>query len=241
MKWSHLALLIALIAAILLLVGGPGARFEIWDMRFGFRLMRFALYTGIAGGVLSLLFLIIPATRKNSTGKLIIALIISIAVVAVPLQMRSTAQSLPFIHDITTDTDNPPQFVAVLPLREDAPNPPEYAGSKIAEQQLEAYPDIRTQQYAETLDVVFEAALQTARDQGWEIVAAESAEGRIEAVDTTFWYGFKDDVVIRIQSDNGGNRLDVRSKSRVGMSDLGTNANRIRAYLEDLEARLGSG
>lgn len=240
MKWSHLALLIALIAAVLLLIGGPGARFELWDMRFGFRLMRYALYAGIAGGVLSLLFLIIPVTRKNSVIMLALALIMSVAVIAVPLQMRSTAQSLPFIHDITTDTSNPPQFQAVLPLREDAPNPPEYAGSEVAEQQLEAYPDIQTQQYAQSPDRVFEAALETAREQGWEIVAAEAAEGRIEAVDTTFWYGFKDDVVIRIEADSGGSKLDIRSKSRVGMSDLGTNANRIRAFLDDLEARLGS-
>lgn len=240
MKWSYLALVIALIAAVLLLIGGPGARFELWDMRFGFQLMRYALYAGIAGGVLSLLFLIIPATRKDNVVKLAVALLISIVVAAVPLQMRSTAQSLPFIHDITTDTSNPPQFQAILPLREDAPNPPEYTGSEVAEQQLEAYPDIQTQQYTQAADIVFEAALETAREQGWEIIAAEAAEGRIEAVDTTFWYGFKDDVVIRVQADNGGSKLDIRSKSRVGMSDLGTNANRIRAYLSDLETRLGS-
>jgi uncharacterized protein (DUF1499 family) len=71
---------------------------------------------------------------------------------------------------------------------------------------------------------------------GWEIVAADPATGRIEATATTFWYGFKDDVVVRVGAGNGGSVIDVRSKSRVGRSDLGANASRIRTYLEALKA-----
>jgi uncharacterized protein (DUF1499 family) len=84
----------------------------------------------------------------------------------------------------------------------------------------------------------FEEALATAVDQGWEIAAAVPAEGRIEATDTTLWWGFKDDVVIRITPENAGSRLDIRSKSRVGLGDVGTNAARIEAYLEKLEERI---
>jgi uncharacterized protein (DUF1499 family) len=84
-------------------------------------------------------------------------------------------------------------------------------------------------------DQAFERALLVARDSGWEIVAAKREEGRIEATDTTFWFGFKDDVVIRITPALDGSRVDVRSLSRVGKSDVGTNAKRIRAYFRKLE------
>jgi uncharacterized protein (DUF1499 family) len=80
----------------------------------------------------------------------------------------------------------------------------------------------------------FERALAVARAQGWEIVAAVPAEGRIEATDTTRFFGFKDDIVIRVKAEGAGSRVDVRSLSRVGKSDVGKNASRIRAYLRAL-------
>lgn len=146
-------------------------------------------------------------------------------------------RSLPHIHDITTDTADPPEFVAVLPLRADAPNPPEYAGEEIAVQQRAAYPDIQPLRLPLAPVQAFERALATADSQGWHIVAAALPEGRIEATATTFWFGFKDDVVIRVTPDNGGSRIDMRSKSRVGGSDVGANAARIRAFFADLERR----
>lgn len=239
MKISRLALLLSVIALALLLAGGPGYRLGIWDLGFGLLgVMRYALYAGAAGAILAIIFLLVPRTRAGNVGSLVAALVIGAAVAAVPVYIRSTAQSLPFIHDITTDTTNPPQFVEVLPLRADAPNPPEYPGEEVADQQREAYPDIQPVETALTPNALFEQALAAVRDQNWEIVSADAGDWRIEATDTTLWYGFKDDVVIRIGPDNGGSRLDIRSKSRVGGSDLGTNAQRIRAYLQDLERRL---
>ena len=147
----------------------------------------------------------------------------------VPAEQQAIARSVPPIHDITTDTDDPPSFVAILPLRADAPNPPEYDPA-VAGQQREGYPDLRSV----TLDAppaeAFAQALAAARAMGWELVADDAAAGRIEATDTTFWYGFKDDVVIRVRPDVAGSRIDVRSKSRVGRSDVGANARRIREY-----------
>jgi uncharacterized protein (DUF1499 family) len=84
----------------------------------------------------------------------------------------------------------------------------------------------------------FHVALATARDMGWAIVAADSSAGRIEATATTTWFGFKDDVVIRIEPDPKGSRVDIRSESRVGGSDVGTNAARIQAYEKRLTARV---
>jgi uncharacterized protein (DUF1499 family) len=74
-----------------------------------------------------------------------------------------------------------------------------------------------------------------AEGMGWEVVGRDADTGRIEAVDTTRWFGFKDDIAIRVTPAGAGSRIDVRSKSRVGRGDLGTNARRIRAYLQRLQ------
>jgi uncharacterized protein (DUF1499 family) len=139
---------------------------------------------------------------------------------------------VPPIHDITTDTQEPPRFVAILPLRKDAPNSAEYAGAVIAAQQQAAYADLKPLVLNIPVEQAFNKALAAARDMGLEIVEAKPVEGRIEATDTTFWFGFKDDVVVRIKPVDQGSRIDVRSLSRVGKSDVGTNAERIRAYFE---------
>jgi uncharacterized protein (DUF1499 family) len=144
---------------------------------------------------------------------------------------------VPPIHDITTDTDNPPPFEAIAPLRADAPNPVTYDGADSARQQLAAYPDIQTMVLPTAPRTAFDQALAAARDLGWEIVAAVPDLGRIEATETSFWYGFKDDVVIRIAGADRESRIDIRSKSRVGKSDLGKNAERIRAFQKNFLER----
>lgn len=238
MKIPYLALWLAVAAALLLVLAGPGTRLGWWEFGTGFTLMRWAVFAGLGAVALALLFLLIPKTRRGSGTVLVAALLIGAATAWMPWNNLQTVRSLPFIHDITTDTVNPPQFVEVLPLRADAPNPAEYSGEEVAAQQREAYPDIQPVQLTIPPVQAFELALESARRQGWEIVAEAPGEGRIEATATTFWFGFKDDVVIRITAVNGGSRLDVRSKSRVGRSDAGANASRIRAYLSDLDARV---
>jgi uncharacterized protein (DUF1499 family) len=138
------------------------------------------------------------------------------------------------IHDITTDTETPPVFVAILPLRAGAPNTAEYGGPEIAAQQRAGYPDLGPLTLPVPTAQAFTRALTVAREMGWEIVASEANEGRIEATATTFWFGFKDDVVIRVTPSGSGSRIDVRSVSRVGRSDVGTNAKRITDYLSRL-------
>ncbi len=235
MKFSPIVLLLAVIAVCLLLVSGLGARFDLWDFRFGFSVMRWAAYLGLASAGLALIFLIIPGTRAGQSGWLLTACVIGLLVAYLPWQFQQKARSVPPIHDITTDTVDPPEFIAVLPLRSGAPNPPGYAGDEVAGQQQDAYPDIRPYRLDEGAEIAFERALAAAREMGWEIVAADPAAGRIEATATTFWYGFKDDIVVRIRQENGASLIDVRSKSRVGRSDVGANASRIRAFLEALK------
>ena len=156
-----------------------------------------------------------------------------------PVSMGKQAAMVPMIHDITTDTDNPPAFVAVLPLREGAKNPPEYDTSQTADQ-VKAYPDLQTLVVMDrSYDEVFAAAQASLQAMKLNIVAADKEDGRLEAVWTSTVFRFKDDVVVRIAPGEGGVLLvDVRSKSRVGKSDLGMNAKRIRTFLTEMRTRL---
>jgi uncharacterized protein (DUF1499 family) len=163
------------------------------------------------------------------------AAVIGAVAFGVPFVLLQSAKASPPIHDITTDPENPPRFIAMIPLRQASPNSVEYLGEAIARQQRLAYPDIRPATIAEPPDAALRRALDAARDLGWQIVAAVPAEGRIEATDTTIWFGFKDDIVVRVTPTAGGSRIDVRSVSRLGEGDLGKNAARIRAYLRRLQ------
>jgi uncharacterized protein (DUF1499 family) len=228
-----LAPLIAVIAVLLLLAAGPGTRLGLWDFRTGFLLLRWGAYLGIFAAGLGLVSLLwrAPAARP---GPAVAAILLGSFAALVPYWWLRRAQQVPPIHDITTDTERPPEFQAVLPLREEAPNPPEYAGPEIATQQRSAYPDVVPLVLTAPPGEAFRFALNAARGMGWEIVAADSTAGRIEATATTTWFGFKDDVVVRIAPEGQGSRVDVRSVSRVGKSDVGTNAERIRDYLARL-------
>ncbi len=234
MKPASIPLLLGVIAALLLLFAGPGTRMELWDFGTGFQLLRWAVYLGLGACALALLMLLVPRMRRRGIGGLLVALVLGAVVAFVPLSGLQRARSVPPIHDISTDTQRPPAFVAILPLRSEAPNSAEYGGPEVADAQLAAYPDLQTHRMDAAPEQAFARVEQAARSLGWEIVEADPATGRIEATDTTFWFGFKDDVVIRIEPDAAGSRVDVRSVSRVGKSDVGANAARIRAFLEAL-------
>jgi uncharacterized protein (DUF1499 family) len=156
--------------------------------------------------------------------------------VAVTWNWRRTAGQVPAIHDITTDTDQPPEFVALRELREGARNPVEYGGPEIAAQQRAAYPDVVPAVLAVPPREALTRATSVARSMGWEVVAVDTAAGLLEATDRTLWFGFYDDVVVRVTPATGGSRVDARSLSRVGGSDVGTNAKRLRRFLAELKA-----
>lgn len=235
MNLARFALIIAVLAALMLLAAGPGTRLGLWEFGFGFTLMRYALFAGVGGAALAVVLLLVPKTRDGNAALLVATVLIGLVTAWVPWNGYRTVRSLPFIHDITTDTADPPQFVAVVPLRADASNPVEYPGEETAEQQRAGYPDLRPLELNQPADRTFEHALQASRNLGWEIVAADAADGRIEATDTTLWFGFKDDIVIRVAETASGSRLDIRSKSRVGRSDVGANAARIRKFFEEFD------
>jgi uncharacterized protein (DUF1499 family) len=227
-------LVLSLISAALLLAGPLGSRLGLWSFVIGFLMLALSLLLGLVGASLSLV-----AGFKTGQWQLAAAGIVAgLAVVSVPSAFILSGVGKPPIHDITTDTVNPPPFVAVLPLRAGAANPPEYAGGAVADQQRRAYPDIAPLVVHLSASAAFDRVNAAVRDLGWELVGSDRASGRIEATDTTFWFGFKDDVVVRVTEDPSGQdaRIDVRSKSRVGVGDLGTNARRVRELLSRLRS-----
>jgi uncharacterized protein (DUF1499 family) len=237
---ARTGLLLTLLGALSLLLSGAGSRWDWWDFRTGFAIFRWTLYGGLGAVVVSLAGLVLALlARANNTAILSIGTLVLLAAVAVvPVSHLRGAGRVPPIHDITTDLDDPPRFVAVLPRRQGAPNTAEHGGPALAAQQRAGYPDLGPARLAAPPERVFARAVDVARGLGWEIVATAPAEGRLEATDRTRWFGFRDDVVVRIRPDGPGSRVDVRSVSRVGRSDLGTNARRIRAFLESLRAGL---
>lgn len=231
---SRAALLLALGSAVAAIVAGFGSRAGWWHFRTGFQILTWAAYGGLGSAILGFIGCL-TALWQGRRGRALLAfvgLVTGLLVVGIPWQMKRTAQQVPPIHDITTDTEEPPRFVAILPLRKDAPNSAEYEGPVIAAQQQAAYADLRPLLLSISVEQAFSKAQAAARDMGWEIVEAKQAEGRIEATDTTFWFGFKDDVVVRVKPADQGSRIDVRSVSRVGKSDVGANAKRIRGFIE---------
>ena len=222
---------------MLVALSAPLHKYDVIDLGASFMGFKYGVYTGIAALFILIVVLILQFLFKRKiitfANAATVVVFAGIAV-AVPLIMMNRGSSVPPIHDISTDMVNPPEFVAIIPLRADAPNPPEYEGDLSAVQQRQAYPDIKTLGYMQPKVELIKAAAQAAENLGWEMVNTNTNQGLIEATDTTTWFGFKDDVVIRIQ-DKGDKRIvDIRSKSRMGASDLGKNAERIRDFIKEL-------
>jgi uncharacterized protein (DUF1499 family) len=230
------ALMIAIIGAVVLGVAVMGVRTEALPLRL-------ALGFGIGAGTLIGLQAILAGLGSllfgDDKASAVVAILLAAGVSALPLQQIVGASEAAPIHDITTDTDNPPLFVAIAPLRKDAPNPVEYSGPEAAALQKAAYPDIQPVILnVPPADAFAKAEAAAKAMPDWQIVEANGAEGRIEATSTTMFMGFKDDVVIRVAPDaSGGSRVDIRSKSRLGKSDTGKNAARIREYVAKLKGQ----
>jgi uncharacterized protein (DUF1499 family) len=232
---------LAVMAGLAAVASGLGSRADVWSFRTGFQILRWAAWGGLAAAVVSLLGLVLSLARPGPRGRALLfgalGLVTGALVVWIPWSWKLRAEQVPPIHDITTDLGDPPAFEAILPLRRDAPNPSEYGGDSIAAQQREGYPDLGPLTLDAPPDAAFQRSLEAASDMGWEIVESDPDRGRIEATATTLWFGFKDDVVVRVRpASDGGSRIDVRSVSRVGRSDVGTNARRIRDYFEKVSA-----
>jgi uncharacterized protein (DUF1499 family) len=225
----------AALAVLAVLAGGWGNRAGWWDYRVAFTVLRWAAWIGLgaafvaaAGGTM--------AVARHPPRRVTLAAIAGVVLGALlfGIPWAYTAKRAAPINDITTDTANPPRYVDIAPLRANAPAKLDYGGEETAAIQKKAYPDIAPAMLSVPREQAFERALAAARSLGWTVVASVPAEGRIEATDSTLFMGFTDDIVVRVLAEGNGSRVDVRSHSRVGRGDFGTNAKRVRAFLKRL-------
>jgi uncharacterized protein (DUF1499 family) len=235
---------VALAALLALAVAGPG-------YRVGWLPLAAGLLTAVGGMLAFALAFVLGAAalawRRVRGGRprlrTVVTVLVSAAVTIDAGWWLSRALTTPPIHDVTTDTADPPAFVAAIPLRRaaGAANPPDYVREQrtpgggsidVPDAQRAAYPDIVPLRLSLPPSRAFAVAEQAVRDMGWHVDAVDVAAGRVEATDSTAYFGFQDDIVVRVRAAAAGSIIDVRSESRVGLGDAGTNAARVRDYLD---------
>ncbi|MGO1463067.1 MAG: DUF1499 domain-containing protein [Marinobacter sp.] len=238
-KWpliiAWLAIILLLTAAVLMAGSGYAYKAEWIGLGKSFVWLSQGAKLSVAAAVVGVFALILGAVCRRWRPALVGALVslAVVAMIAMPMQLKQRAQSVPPIHDITTDMENPPAFKALATAREEAPNEVDYPGADTARQQKAGYPQLKPITLNMPLAKAMDNAIAIVRARDWDI--ADTTGNTIEATATTRWFGFKDDVVIRMTKLASGVKVDMRSASRVGTSDVGTNAERIQTFLEDLE------
>ncbi|MBT3626447.1 MAG: DUF1499 domain-containing protein [Gammaproteobacteria bacterium] len=240
-KTSTRVLLVSAIVLLIILVTGPlGYKFSMVPLQPSL----VSLLIAVAGGALvflvGLVYLVIAMRSDLGRNRnlVFVSMIMGLVPVGIIGPQMAAAGNVPPIHDITTDTANPPAFVAILPLRENAPNGYEYGVSeawpaeKLGATTMEAYPGLKPIESDLSAANAVDRTEATLQGMGLEIVAVDKEAGLVEATATTFWFGFKDDMVVRIVANGEGSKIDLRSMSRVGQSDVGANAARISDFVE---------
>lgn len=238
--FARLSIRIAQLSGLLALLAVITHRLEVVDFQIALPGLAFSALTGLLAVLLGVLGLFTAMRQRKSAMLALIGALLGFVVAAPTAFSILAGTDAPRIHDITTDLEDPPAFKAVLGLRAATDNPLDrQLPENLAQLQQEGYPDLKPLLLAQPRDIVFEQALQVVKARGWEIASVSAGEeGIIEATATTPIMGFKDDVVIRIQSAGEMTQVDMRSVSRVGVSDLGKNAARIKEFLDDLTDRL---
>lgn len=224
---------LAWLLLVLLPVSALGTRWALWHYALGLLLFSLSI-----GGCLLIQFItaiwLLRRPSGNTQRELRRASLITLGPLFIAAALlRSTVNGV-MIHDISTDIQRPPSFSAALALRGEHSNPL-LRSAEIDRLQQQAYPDLQSLQWSLSADQSFVLALQAAEQLGWQVHQQDPVQGHIEAVDRTRWFGFRDDIVIRIQRLDAGSQLDLRSVSRVGQGDFGANAARIRQFLLEIE------
>ena len=235
-KFALFGLLAAAGGVAILAASAIGYRIGWWHVLTALQVAEWAAYAAALGLVLSVIGALRsrPGARRRGFLSSLLGIAVSLPVVAMALQWEYATRTYPPINDISTDIEDPPVFW-------DMPNPTDYPGGETATRQRAGYPDLAPLELSVAPDEAYALALALANDKGWEIVASDPDDGRIEAVETSFLYGFKDEVIIRISPSDDGAMVDVRSRSRIGRIDRGANAKRIRAFLAALRERADEG
>ena len=246
LAWVALALSGGGLAAALVAAAGTGT--GAWSFRIGLTILTYAFYAAIGGGLLAIILFVSARIRKVPAGRLnLLAFVIAVGFGASLMSHIATARQVPAIHDVTTDLADVPQFQTLSVRADNLENIPD-GGPALAALDPESrwkaihrqgYGDLRGRRLPLSVADTVKRAEALARTRGWDVARVDASAGVVEATDTTFFFRFKDDVVVRVRPDPvkpGGSIVDMRSISRVGGSDIGVNAQRIRAFLADLAA-----
>lgn len=245
---TKLAVLLSIGAVVAALIAAIGSAQGLWSFRAGLGALRYIFYAAAAGAVVALIALVLARRARRS--RLIVANVIALfAAVGFLIYLGGkvrTARSVPPIHDISTNLDDMPQFGRLKVRADNLEKVPDLdkAELKALEPEArwkamhrEAYGDLRTIRVPMNVEDSIRRAEALARERGWEIVQSDPEGGRLEATETSMFFRFKDDVVVRARAaPEGGSQVDMRSISRVGQSDVGVNAQRVREFLTDLQA-----
>jgi uncharacterized protein (DUF1499 family) len=235
---AHLGAILVLVSLALMLAAPLGFRLRLWS---AITALTKVVPLGLASGALAALTAVVSLAAggwrvgPGTTAMLLAIVAIGIVAVLLPLRAKKIAERAP-INDITTDPADPPAFAAAVAERARDGAISDYPGARVTAIQQANYPDLAPQRLALAPAAAFERALATVKALGWRVLAADAASGRIEASDQTTIFAFVDDVVVRLRREGEGTRIDLRSASRVGISDLGKNAARIRAFFAALFA-----
>ena len=246
-NFSTKTLIVGSFVTILVFLSGPfGYKF----LGVGLQSSLIAVLVAVFGGVILSIFagfFVFKSIRNRTVpdrNLCLISLIISLLPLIIMAPQIVAAVSVPPIHDISTDTQNPPAFVETKLSRIGAQNGVEYGDAvwpaeRLAAATLSAYPELRPINSSLERSEAIEKSREVLESMGLEIISVDFEAGRLEAVETSFWFGFKDDIVVRVQEAPNANgvRIDIRSKSRVGQSDLGVNAKRVLAFTKNFTSR----
>jgi hypothetical protein len=246
--WAALLLGVGSVAAALL--AAAGSAMEVWGFRAGLGSLRYIFWAAVAGAALGLLGLILARRRAKLLLVNLVALVAALGFVLYLGNLVRTARSVPAIHDVATDLDDLPQFTRLGVRPDNLEKVPDEGKPELKalspEERWKAlhrahYGDLKTVRLATPPAETVRRAAALARDRGWEVALADEGAGTMEATETSRFFRFKDDVVVRVRpAPGGGSLVDMRSISRVGGSDVGMNAKRIRGFLADL-AKQGGG
>ncbi|MGS1016860.1 DUF1499 domain-containing protein [Allosphingosinicella humi] len=234
------------------LLGAVGSGQGVWHFRTGFVILRYAFFATIAGGLIALAALLLVRryglhglTRLN-----LVALIVSVVFVTYLGHQVRVSRQVPAIHDVSTNLDDVPSFYRLHVRQDNYADIPDLGRPPLARLTPRerwkavhrmAYGDIRTISLPLSVSDTIDRAAALANERGWEVVTIDKVNGILEAVATSRFFRFKDNIVIRVRKGPEGEAVvDMRSLSRVGISDIGVNAKRIRAFLADMqEAKQG--
>lgn len=255
--WSSLALGASIVCLLVMAGAVMGVRLDWFNFRTASNILGWAARFGVLTCTLALiLMLVIRGKQRSAFLKSILTAVLLLGPLAVLIENRPPSGPPPGgslaskpsapgasgpasrpgpLNDISTDTRNPPVYQAVVPLRPEGSNPIEYDFNNSPRSQQKLFPEIGPIVSDLPKPQAFRRALTIAERMGWQIVAQDPEQGVIEAIASTFYFGFKDDVVVRVRANEAGSIIDIRSHSRVGRGDRGKNAARVKEFIKRFE------